>query len=117
MDIIWLFFISRRSSRSSNRNYWKRRGSALIGLIERERKSRVVLPCTAGNDEPARLSRVFRYIDINDSEEAPAGDLSDRSGKNPIPGAATRLVVWFWAATQIRARFSHARQVTVFVPH
>jgi ClpP class serine protease len=89
----------------------------MISLIERERKSRVVLLVHRQETMSLLGFPVFRYIDINDSEEVlRAIHLTDP--EIPIdlvlhtPGG---LVL---AATQIaRAIFTRKGKVTVFVPH
>ena len=89
----------------------------MIALIERERKSRVVLLVHRQETMSLLGFPVFRYIDINDSEEVlRAIHLTDP--EIPIdlvlhtPGG---LVL---AATQIaRAIFTRKGKVTVFVPH
>ncbi len=89
----------------------------MIALIERERKSRVVLLVHRQETMSLLGFPIFRYIDINDSEEVlRAIHLTDP--EIPIdlvlhtPGG---LVL---AATQIaRAIFARKGKVTVFVPH
>ena len=89
----------------------------LITLIERERKSRVVLLVHRQETMSFLGFPVFRYIDINDSEEViRAIHLTDPEIPLDLvlhtPGG---LVL---AATQIaRAVSKHTGKVTVFVPH
>ena len=89
----------------------------MISLIERQRKSRVVLLVHRQETMSLLGFPIFHYIDINDSEEVlRAIHLTDP--EIPIdlvlhtPGG---LVL---AATQIaHAIFKHKAKVTVFVPH
>jgi ClpP class serine protease len=89
----------------------------LIALIERERKSRVVLLVHRQETMSLLGFPLFRYIDINDSEDViRAVHLTDPEIPLDLvlhtPGG---LVL---AATQIaRAVFKHKGKVTVFVPH
>jgi ClpP class serine protease len=89
----------------------------LITLIERERKCRVVLLVHRQESMSLLGFPLFRYIDINDSEEViRAIHLTDPEIPLDLvlhtPGG---LVL---AATQIaRAIFKHKGKVTVFVPH
>ncbi len=89
----------------------------LITLIERERKSRVVLLVHRQETMSLLGFPLFRYIDINDSEEViRAIHLTDPEIPLDLvlhtPGG---LVL---AATQIaRAVSKHKGKVTVFVPH
>jgi ClpP class serine protease len=89
----------------------------LITLIERERKCRVVLLVHRQETMSLLGFPLFRYIDINDSEEViRAIHLTDPEIPLDLvlhtPGG---LVL---AATQIaRAIFKHKGKVTVFVPH
>ena len=89
----------------------------LITLIERERKSRVVLLVHRQETMSLLGFPLLRYIDINDSEEViRAIHMTDSEIPLDLvlhtPGG---LVL---AATQIaRAIFKHKGKVTVFVPH
>jgi ClpP class serine protease len=89
----------------------------MIALIERERKSRVVLLVHRQETMSLLGFPIFRYIDINDSEEVLRA-IYMTDPEIPIdlvlhtPGG---LVL---AATQIaRAIFTRRGKVTMFVPH
>jgi ClpP class serine protease len=117
MDIIWLFFMLSALQPVIRQRLLEASRRRLIALIERQRKSRVVLLVHRQETMSLLGFPLFRYIDINDSEEVlRAIHLTDR--KIPLdlvlhtPGG---LVL---AATQIaRAVFKHEGKVTVFVPH
>ena len=117
MDIIWLFFMLSALQPIIKQKLLEASRKRMIGLIERERKSRVVLLVHRQETMSLLGFPVFRYIDINDSEEVlRAIYLTDP--EIPIdlvlhtPGG---LVL---AATQIaRAIFTRKGKVTVFVPH
>ena len=117
MDIFWLFFMLSALQPLIKQKLLEASRRRLIALIERERKSRVVLLVHRQETMSLLGFPLFRYIDINDSEEVlRAIHLTDR--KIPLdlvlhtPGG---LVL---AATQIaRAVFKHEGKVTVFVPH
>jgi ClpP class serine protease len=117
MDIFWLFFMLSALQPLIKQKLLEASRKRLIALIERERKSRVVLLVHRQETMSLLGFPLFRYIDINDSEEVlRAIHLTDR--KIPLdlvlhtPGG---LVL---AATQIaRAVFKHEGKVTVFVPH
>jgi ClpP class serine protease len=117
MDIFWLFFMLSALQPLIKQKLLEASRRRLIALIERQRKSRVVLLVHRQETMSLLGFPLFRYIDINDSEEVlRAIHLTDR--KIPLdlvlhtPGG---LVL---AATQIaRAVFKHEGKVTVFVPH
>ena len=117
MDIFWLFFMLSALQPIIKQKLLEASRKRMIALIERERKSRVVLLVHRQETMSLLGFPVFRYIDINDSEEVlRAIHLTDP--EIPIdlvlhtPGG---LVL---AATQIaRAIFTRKGKVTVFVPH
>jgi ClpP class serine protease len=117
MDIIWLFFMLSALQPIIKQKLLEASRKRMIALIERERKSRVVLLVHRQETMSLLGFPIFRYIDINDSEEVlRAIHLTD--SEIPIdlvlhtPGG---LVL---AATQIaRAIFTRKGKVTVFVPH
>ena len=117
MDIFWLFFMFSALQPIIKQKLLEASRKRMIALIERERKSRVVLLVHRQETMSLLGFPLFRYIDINDSEEVlRAIHLTDP--EIPIdlvlhtPGG---LVL---AATQIaRAIFKHKGKVTVFVPH
>jgi len=117
MDIFWLFFMLSALQPLIKQRLLEASRRRLIALIERERKSRVVLLVHRQETMSLLGFPLFRYIDINDSEEVlRAIHLTDP--KIPLdlvlhtPGG---LVL---AATQIaRAVFKHEGKVTAFVPH
>src|SRR5919201_3425220 len=117
MDIFWLFLmlsalqpVVKQRLLEASRKRW-------IAQIERERKSRVVLLVHRQETMSFLGFPVFRYIDINDSEEVlRAVHLTDPEIPLDLvlhtPGG---LVL---AAMQIaHAIFKHSGKVTVFVPH
>ena len=117
MEIFWLFFMLSALQPVIKQRLLEASRKRLIAQIERERKSRLVLLVHRQETMSFLGFPVFRYIDINDSEEVlRAVHLTDP--EIPIdlvlhtPGG---LVL---AATQIaRAIFKHSGKVTVFVPH
>src|SRR6266478_3329563 len=117
MDIFWLFFMLSALQPIIKQKLLEASRKRMIGLIERERKSRVVLLVHRQETMSLLGFPILRYIDINDSEEVlRAIHLTDP--EIPIdlvlhtPGG---LVL---AATQIaRAIFTRKGKVTVFVPH
>ena len=117
MDIIWLFFMLSALQPIIKQKLLEASRKRMIALIERERKSRVVLLVHRQETMSLLGFPIFRYIDINDSEEVLwAIHLTDPEIPVDLvlhtPGG---LVL---AATQIaRASFKHKGKVTVFVPH
>ena len=117
MDIIWLFFMLSALQPIMKQKLLEASRKRMMALIEKERKSRVVLLVHRQETMSLLGFPLFRYIDINDSEDVMrAIHLTD--SKIPLdlvlhtPGG---LVL---AATQIaRAIFKHQGKVTVFVPH
>src|SRR5438046_10149234 len=69
MDIIWLFFMLSALQPIIKQKLLEASRKRMIGLIERERKSRVVLLVHRQETMSLLGFPVFRYIDINDSEE------------------------------------------------
>ena len=117
MDIFWLFFMLSALQPIMKQKLLEASRKRMIALIERERKSRVVLLVHRQETMSLLGFPLFRYIDINDSEEVlRAIHLTDPEIPVDLvlhtPGG---LVL---AATQIaRAIFKRKGKVTVFVPH
>jgi ClpP class serine protease len=117
MDIFWLFFMLSALQPIIKQKLLEASRKRLISLIERERKSRVVLLVHRQETMSLLGFPLFRYIDINDSEDViRAIHLTDPEIPLDLvlhtPGG---LVL---AATQIaHAIFKHKGKVTVFVPH
>src|SRR6202165_2960044 len=117
MDIFWLFFMLSALQPIIKQRLLEASRKRLIALIERERKSRVVLLVHRQETMSFLGFPVFRYIDINDSEDViRAIHLTDPSVPIDLvlhtPGG---LVL---AALQIaRAIHKHKGKVTAFVPH
>src|SRR5467141_3758597 len=117
MDIFWLFFMLSALQPIIKQRLLEASRKRLIARIERERKSRVVLLVHRQETMSLLGFPVFRYIDVNDSEEViRAIHLTDPEIPLDLvlhtPGG---LVL---AATQIaRAVLKHKGKVTVFVPH
>ena len=117
MDLFWLFFMLTALQPVVTQRLLEASRKRLITLIERERKSRVILLVHRQETMSLLGFPLFRYIDINDSEEVlRAIHLTDPEIPLDLilhtPGG---LVL---AATQIaRAVFKHKGKVTVFVPH
>ena len=117
MDIFWLFFMLSALQPMIKQRLLEASRKRLIALIEGERKSRLVLLVHRQETMSLLGFPLFRYIDINDSEEViRAIHLTDPEIPLDLvlhtPGG---LVL---AATQIaRAVFKHKGKVTVFVPH
>jgi ClpP class serine protease len=117
MDIFWLFFMLSALQPIIKQRLLEASRKRLISLIERERKSRVVLLVHRQETMSLLGFPLFRYIDINDSEDViRAIHLTDPEIPLDLvlhtPGG---LVL---AATQIaRAVFKHKGKVTAFVPH
>src|SRR5258705_12241801 len=117
MDIIWLFFMLSALQPIIKQKLLEASRKRMIALIERERKSRVVLLVHRQETMSLLGFPVFRYIDVNDSEEIlRAVHLTDPAVPVdivlPTPGG---LVL---AALQIaRAIHKHRGKVTAFVPY
>src|SRR5437867_12756311 len=117
MDIIWLFFMLSALQPIIKQKLLEASRKSMIGMIESERKSRVVLLVHRQETMSLLGFPVFRYIDINDSEEVlRAIYLTDSSIPIDLvlhtPGG---LVL---AATQIARAINRRKgKVTVFVPH
>src|SRR5467141_1716247 len=117
MDIIWLFFMLSALQPIIKQKLLEASRKRMIGLIERERKSRVVLLVHREETMSLLGFPIVRYIDINDSEQVlRAIYMTDAEVPLDLilhtPGG---LVL---AALQIaRAVDRHKGKVTVFVPH
>jgi ClpP class serine protease len=117
MDIFWLFFMLSALQPIMKQKLLEASRKRMIALIERERKSRVVLLVHRQETMSLLGFPLLRYIDIDDSEEVlRAIHLTDPEIPVDLvlhtPGG---LVL---AATQIaRAIFKRKGKVTVFVPH
>src|SRR5438876_6446773 len=117
MDIFWLFFMLSALQPIIKQRLLEASRKRLLASIERERRSRVVLLVHRQETMSLLGFPLFRYIDVNDSEEViRAIYLTDPELPLDLvlhtPGG---LVL---AATQIaRAVLKHKGKVTVFVPH
>src|SRR6266436_1771680 len=117
MDIFWLFFMLSALQPLIKQKLLEASRKRLIALIERQRKSRVVLLVHRQETMSLLGFPLFRYIDVDDSEEIlRAVHMTDPEIPLDLvlhtPGG---LVL---AATQIaRAVFKRKGKVTVFVPH
>src|SRR3989475_2701187 len=116
-DVIWFFFILSAIQPVLKQRFLEATRQRLIARIERQRHSRVILLVHRQEMMSFLGFPVYRYIDVNDSEEVlRAIHLTDKNVPIDIvlhtPGG---LVL---AATQIaRAIHKHEGKVTAFVPH
>lgn len=116
-DILWIFFLISALQPVLKQRLLEASRQRLIATIERQRNSRVILLVHRQETMSLLGFPVFRYIDVNDSEEVlRAIHLTDRDVPLDIvlhtPGG---LVL---ASLQIaRAIHKHQGRVTVFVPH
>lgn len=116
-DVIWLFFVFSALQSVLKQRFLEASRQRLIAKIERERKSRVILLVHRQETMSILGIPMFRYIDIDDSEEIlRAIHLTDPSVPIDLvlhtPGG---LVL---AALQIaRAIHKHKGKVTALVPH
>jgi ClpP class serine protease len=116
-DVIWFFFILSAIQPVLKQRFLEATRQRLIARIERERHSRVILLVHRQEMMSFLGFPVYRYIDVNDSEEVlRAIHLTDKNVPIDIvlhtPGG---LVL---AALQIaRAIHKHEGKVTAFVPH
>src|SRR3982075_3673088 len=116
-DIIWLFFMFSALQPVLKQRFLEGARRALIAEIERHRNSRVILLVHRQETMSILGFPVFRYIDVNDSEEVlRAIHLTDPAVPLDLvlhtPGG---LVL---ASLQIaRALHKHQGKVTAFVPH
>src|SRR5439155_20077223 len=117
MDIFWLFFMLSALQPVIKQRLLEASRKRIIALIERDRKPSVVLLVHRQETMSLLGFPLFRYIDVNDSEDViRAIHLTDPEIPLDLvlhtPGG---LVL---AATQIaHAIFKHKGKVTVFVPH
>jgi ClpP class serine protease len=116
-DVIWFFFMFSALQPVLRQRFLEASRQRLIAAIERRRNSRVILLVHRQETMSFLGFPVFRYIDVNDSEEVlRAIHLTDRAVPLDIvlhtPGG---LVL---AALQIaRAIHKHQGKVTAIVPH
>ena len=116
-DVIWFFFILSAIQPVLKQRFLEATRQRLIARIERQRHSRVILLVHRQEMMSFLGFPVYRYIDVNDSEEVlRAIHLTDKNVPIDIvlhtPGG---LVL---AALQIaRAIHKHEGRVTAFVPH
>src|SRR5260370_11894249 len=116
LDILWLFFIISTLQPVITQRYLEASRQRLIAKIERKRGSRVILLVHREETMSLLGFPVFRYIDINDSEQVlRAIHMTDPEVPLDLilhtPGG---LVL---AALQLaRAIETHKGKVTVFVP-
>jgi ClpP class serine protease len=117
LDILWIFFIVSTLQPVINQRFLEASRQRLIAKIERRRGSRVILLVHREETMSLLGFPIFRYIDLNDSEQVlRAIQMTDPEVPLDLilhtPGG---LVL---AALQIaRAVEKHKGKVTVFVPH
>src|ERR1700704_3780504 len=116
-DIIWLFFMFSALQPVLKQRFLEGARRALIAKIERQRNSRVILLVHRQETMSILGFPVFRYIDVNDSEEVlRAIHLPDAAVPIDIVLHTPGGVVL--ASLQIaRALHKHQGKVTAFVPH
>src|SRR6059058_1669613 len=108
MDIIWLFFMLSALQPIIKQKLLEASRKRMIGLIEQERKSRVVLLVHRQETMSLLGFPIFRYIDINDSEEVlRAIHLTDP--EIPIDLVLHTPGGLVWRQRKLRARFPHAK--------
>src|SRR6266540_4141127 len=116
-DVLWMFFLFSALQPVLKQHFLDASRQRLIARLERQRNSRVILLVHRQEQMSLLGFPVFRYIDVNDSEEVMrAIHLTDPDVPLDIvlhtPGG---LVL---AALQIaRAIHKHKGKVTAFVPH
>ncbi|MGE5646163.1 MAG: SDH family Clp fold serine proteinase [Acidobacteriota bacterium] len=116
-DLIWFFFLFSALQPVLKQRLLEASRQRMIARIERQRSSRVILLVHRQETMSILGFPLFRYIDVNDSEEVlRAIHLTDPAVPLDIvlhtPGG---LVL---AALQIaRAIYKHKGKVTAFVPH
>jgi len=116
-DIVWIFFMFSALHPILRQKLLETTRRRLIGRLERQRGSRVILLVHRQESMSLLGFPVFRYLDIHDSEEVlRAIQMTDSNVPIDLilhtPGG---LVL---AALQIaRALSDHKAKVTVFVPH
>lgn len=116
-DVVWMFFLLSAIQPVLKQRFLEASRQRLIARIERQRQSRVILLVHRQETMSLLGFPVYRYIDVNDSEEIlRAIHLTDKAVPLDIvlhtPGG---LVL---AALQIaRAIHKHHGKVSVFVPH
>ncbi|HRU16193.1 MAG TPA: ATP-dependent Clp protease proteolytic subunit [Anaerohalosphaeraceae bacterium] len=117
MDLFWIFFMVTAIQPILRQKFLEASRKRLLSIIEKKRNSRVILLVHRQETMSFIGFPVFRYIDINDSEEVlRAIQLTDPDVPIDLilhtPGG---LVL---ASLQIaRALALHKGKVTVFVPH
>ena len=117
VDILWIFFMLSALQPVLKQQFLESSRQRLIAKIESKRKSRVILLVHRQETMSILGFPVFRYIDVNDSEEVlRAIHLTDPSVPLDLvlhtPGG---LVL---ASLQIaRALHKHQGKVSAFVPH
>src|SRR3979490_1603883 len=117
MNLFWLFFMLSALQPVITQRLLEASRKRLIRIIELERKSRVILLVHRQETMSFLGFPVFRYIDINDSEEIlRAIQMTDADVPLDLVLHTPGGIVL--AALQIaRAIHEHKAQVTVFVPH
>jgi ClpP class serine protease len=116
-DLFWIFFMLSALQPVLRQRYLEASRQRLLGKIERQRKSRMIILLHRQETMSFLGFPVYRYIDVNDSEEVLRA-IHFTDPKVPLdivlhtPGG---LVL---AALQIaRAIHQHPGKVTAFVPH
>src|SRR3979409_2675852 len=116
-DIVWMFFVFSALQPVLKQRFLDASRQRLIAKIERQRHSRVILLVHRQETMSLLGFPVYRYIDVNDSEEVLRAIY--------LPDAAVPIDIVLHtrcgrvlAATQIaRAIHKHKGKVTAFVPY
>jgi ClpP class serine protease len=116
-QLIWIFFILSALQPVIKQRLLEDSRQRLLALIERKRKSRVILLVHRQETMSLLGFPIMRYLDIDDAEQVMrACELTD--SKVPLDLVLHTPGGLLLAATQIaRALRNHEGKVTVFVPH
>jgi ClpP class serine protease len=116
-QLIWIFFILSALQPVIKQRLLEDSRQRLLALIERKRKSRVILLVHRQETMSLLGFPIMRYLDIDDAEQVMrACELTDP--KVPLDLVLHTPGGLMLAATQIaRALRNHEGKVTVFVPH
>src|SRR6266581_2146056 len=109
MDIIWLFFMLSALQPIIKQKLLEASRKRMIGLIERERKSRVILLVHRQETMSLLGFPVFRYIDINDPQlgEYPAASILKAAREKPIAEVDDKTLILADQAEKTIAQMRH----------
>jgi ClpP class serine protease len=108
IDILWIFHLVSTLQPIIKQPYLEASGQRLIGKIERKRGSRVILLVHREETMSLLGFPIYRYIDINDSEQVLRG-IHVTDPEMPLDPIVHTPAGWSWPRFRSRGRSTGTR--------